>query len=208
MCLSQAWIQQTNKQLFFFFFFFAPFCNGDCVSQICGPKLHVISDNLLEKGAEWSAVRSLLYLSLGLASAKEGTTGTDRQTFFLSLRSSSFLICFSFSLLLPYYPLYNTFTLINSTQPLYSYHTLVTLTRHLYTKHIHSRIQLSPLSHNKNSPMDLQPKDPLTWDPPQVTRWLKATFDFPEDILKLFIGKQTLVIHTHSFFFFSISYQP
>ncbi|KAH7046479.1 hypothetical protein BKA57DRAFT_466587 [Linnemannia elongata] len=35
--------------------------------------------------------------------------------------------------------------------------------------------------------MDVQPKDPLTWDPPQVTRWLKATFDFPEDILKLFI---------------------
>ncbi|KAG0064558.1 hypothetical protein BGZ89_009020, partial [Linnemannia elongata] len=35
--------------------------------------------------------------------------------------------------------------------------------------------------------MNVQPKDPLTWDPPQVTRWLKATFDFPEDILKLFI---------------------
>lgn len=140
MCLSQAWIQQTNKQLFFFSFFFAPLCNGDCVSQICGPKLHVISDNLLEKGAEWSAVRSLLYLSLGLASVKGGTTGTDRQTFFLSLRSSSFLICFSFSLLLPYYPLYNTFTLINSTQPLYSYtptihslHSLDTYTQNTFT---------------------------------------------------------------------------
>ncbi|KAF9137324.1 hypothetical protein BGX30_010336 [Mortierella sp. GBA39] len=35
--------------------------------------------------------------------------------------------------------------------------------------------------------MDLQPEDPLTWDPPRVTRWLKSTFNFPDDILKLFI---------------------
>ncbi|KAG9062946.1 hypothetical protein KI688_004546 [Linnemannia hyalina] len=35
--------------------------------------------------------------------------------------------------------------------------------------------------------MELQPEDPLTWDPPQVTRWLKSAFNFPDDILKLFI---------------------
>ncbi|KAF9542407.1 hypothetical protein EC957_001983 [Mortierella hygrophila] len=35
--------------------------------------------------------------------------------------------------------------------------------------------------------MDPQPEDPLTWDPLQVTRWLKSAFNFPDDILKLFI---------------------
>ncbi|KAG0294735.1 hypothetical protein BGZ96_000571 [Linnemannia gamsii] len=34
--------------------------------------------------------------------------------------------------------------------------------------------------------MDL-PKDPLTWNPEQVSRWLKSAFDFPEDTLQLFI---------------------